>query len=150
MMLTHMQIHFVKDIINHRLLFGEPIETIKLDRFRRLAVFKPQSIFGYIRWRANNFGTVDWRLYVVKTGHEGLMTQVRGISPAVKLLVSVSGRDPMKRALSVMDDIKAQSINGLIGVPESYWQAVHTSLLLRKPLHELPRHYRIEAVSHAR
>ncbi|WP_026941033.1 DUF2840 domain-containing protein [Hellea balneolensis] len=149
-MITHVQIHFVKDIINHRLLFGDPVEIIKLDRFRRLAVFKPQSIFGYIRWRANNFGTIDWKLYVVKSGTEGLMTQVRGISPAVKLLVSVSGRDPMKRGLAVMDDIKAQSKNGLIGVPESYWQAVHTSLLLRKPVHELPRHYRKEALSHAR
>lgn len=149
-MLTHVQIHFVKDIVNHRLLFGEPIETIKLDRFRRLAVFEPQSIFGYIRWRANNFGTIDWKLYVAKTGGDGLMTQVRGISPAVKLLVSVSGRDPMKRALPVLDDIKAKSNTGLIGVPESYWQAVHTSLLLRSSLHELPRHYRKEAMSHAR
>lgn len=149
-MLTHVQIHFVKDVINHRLLFGEPQAIIKLDRFRQLAVFKPHSIFGYIRWRANKFGTVEWKLYVIKSGNDGLMTQVRGVSPAVKLLVSVSGRGPMKRALPVLDAIKSKSKNGLIGVPESYWQAVHTSLMLRSSLHELPRHYKKKAVSHAR
>lgn len=149
-MITHVQIHFVKDIINHRLLFGEPVEVIKLDRFRRLAVFEPQSIFGYIRWRANNFGTIDWKLYIAKTGDEGLMTQLAGVSPAVKLLVSVSGLDRMKRALPVLDAIKAQTKNGLMGVPESYWQAVQTSLMLRSSLHELPRHYRKEAISDAR
>lgn len=147
-MLTQVQIHFVKNIINHRLLFGEPDEIIKMDRFRRLAVFSPNQIFGYIRWRANQYGTVDWRLYVLKSGASGLMTQVSGVAPAVEILVSVSGRERMKRALPVMDRIIADAENGLLGVPESYWRLVQSSLMRNSPLRKLPHHYRKNELSH--
>ena len=142
-MLTHVQIHFVKDIINHRLLFGEPYELITLDRFRRLAVFTPNEIFGYIRWRANQYGTVEWRLFVVKSGVAGHMTQIQGISPAVKILISVSGRNGMKRALSTLDVLKENTKNGLQGVPESYWKVVQSALIRNSTLRLLPRHYRV-------
>lgn len=141
-MLTQVQIHFVKNIINHRLLFGEPDEIIKLDRYRRLAVFNPNQIFGYIRWRANQYGTVEWKLYVLKSGGAGQMTQVSGISPAIKILVSISGRERMKRALLLMDRIKANAKDGLLGVPESYWKVVESCLMRNRPLRELPQHYR--------
>ena len=147
-MLTQVQIHFVKDIINHRLLFGQPNEMIKLDRFRRLVVFKPDQIFGYIRWRANQYGTVEWKLYVLKTGEAGQMTQVSGISPAVKILVSVSGRERMKRALPIMDRIKANAKDGLLGVPESYWKVVESCLMRNRPLRDLPQHYRKDELCH--
>ena len=142
-MLTHVQIHFVKDIINHRLLFGEPYEVITLDRYRRLAVFKPNEIFGYIRWRANQYGTTEWRLFIIKSGVAGYMTQVKGISPAVKILISVSGRERMKRALSALDVLKANTKNGLQGIPESYWKIVQSSLVHNSELRLLPRHYRV-------
>ncbi len=147
-MFTHTQIHFVKGVVNHRLLFGEPIEKVKLDRFRRLAVFKPDQIFGYIRWRANQYGTVDWRLYVVKSGVDCQMTVIQGISPAAKILVTISGRDRMKRALRVMDSIKANTKDGFFGVPESYWQVVQNSIIRNTPLRKLPRHYRKNEFNH--
>ena len=147
--LTHVQIHFVKGLINHRLLFGDPNEVIKLDRFRRLAVFGPHQILGYIRWKASQYGTVDWRLFVVKTGDEGRMTIVPGMSPAVKILISVSGRERMKRALPVMDGINASALNGFQSVPESYWQAVQSGLMSNSPIRELPRHYRKNELAHA-
>ena len=149
-MLTHVQIHFVKDIINHRLLFGAPYELIKLDKYRRLAVFKPNEIFGYIRWRANQYGTVEWRLFVVKSGVAGYMTQVHGISPAVKVLISVSGRERMKRALSALGVLKANTKNGLQGVPESYWTVINSAFDRNSNLRLLPRHYRVNEPCYVR
>ncbi len=146
---THVQIHYVKDIINHRLFFGEPDEWVRLDRFRRLAVFSEHQIFGYIRWRANTYGTIDWRLYVLKSGRGGQMSAVPGVAPAAKILAFVNGRERMKRALPVLDRIKAGSSTGFQGVPESYWRAVQSHLVLNIPLRQLPRHYRKNELSHA-
>ncbi len=76
------------------------------------------------------------------------MTQVSGISPAVKILVSISGRDRMKRALPIMDRIKANAKDGFLGVPESYWKVVQSCVMHNKPLRELPRHYRKDELCH--
>lgn len=138
-LLTHVQIHFVKDIINHRLLFGEPSEFIKLDKFRRLAIFEAGRIFGYIRWRANEYGTQDWRFFIVKTGSVNLLTHVPGISPAVTHLVSVSGSKEVKRSLSLIDKLKDDSAGNLESIPESYWLQFQNCLTLRLPMRSLPR-----------
>ena len=138
-MLTHVQIHFVRDIINHRLLFGEPREFIKLDEFRRLAVFEAGRIFGYVRWRANEYGTQDWRLFIVKTGSVNLLTPVPGISPAVKLLVSASGSKEVKRSLKLLDKLKSDTAGNLESIPESYWHQFQNCLTLRLPMRNLPR-----------
>lgn len=133
------QCHFVKDVINHRLRFGQPDRVIKLDPYRRLALFRPGATLSYIRWRANQYGTQDWRLYVVIVGGAGNMTRVPGITPAVNVLVSVQGIGAVKRALSLLDRLETKASGGFERVPESYWRQFQTGLLLKLPMRELPR-----------
>ena len=68
---TLVQLHFVKGLINHRLRFGVAKTVTKLDKYRSIAVFQQGAVFGYIRWRANEFGTQDWRVYVLKAQPDG-------------------------------------------------------------------------------
>jgi len=140
--MVQVQCHFVRDRINHRLRFGTPFEFIKLDAQRKIALFKPGSIFGYIRWKANQYGTVDWRLYVLKVARQGQLSCVPGVTPAVNVLVSVSGKEAMNRALPVIDHLENTAISGLENVPESYWLTVSNALLLRQSPRELPRNHR--------
>lgn len=147
--ITQVQIHFVKGLINHRLRFGQPTKVIKLDRYRRLATFPMHEIFGYIRWRANEYGTQDWRVYILKTQPNGLVSQVPGILPAVKILVSAEGAASVKRALKAIDQCEEQAKDGLCSIPESYWARLNTSLMLKKPTRDLPFIYRETGVSHA-
>lgn len=138
---TQVQLHYVKDIFNHRLRFGTPDETIKLDKYRRLALFKPAMTFGYIRWRGNKYGTQDWRVYVLQTGAQGTMTRVPGISPAAKVLLAIHGIERVKRCLQIIDGLETSAKDGLESVPLSYWPRVHTSLLNRSALRAMPQHY---------
>lgn len=139
--LTQVQIHYVKDIFNHRLRFGTPVETIKLDKYRRLALFKPAMTFGYIRWRGNKYGTQDWRVYVLQTGTQGKMTRVPGIEPAAKVLLAIHGKARVKRGLEIIDGLERSAKDGLESVPISYWPRVQTSILNRTALRAMPRHY---------
>lgn len=139
---VQVQCNFYKDRINHRIRFGKPDKIVVIDRHRKLALFKPNSILGYIRWKANKYGTIDWRLYVVKTSEDGVLSSVPGIEPAVEVLVSVVGTVAMKRALTVVDTIEKEALNGIETVPASYWMMVSNALYLRQKPRRLPRNHR--------
>jgi len=147
---TLVQLHFVRGLINHRLRFGTPSQTRRLDKYRSLAVFPIGSVFGYIRWSANEFGTKDWRLYVLQTQTDGPLSNVVGVTPAVKTLLYMQGTAAVKRGLCVLDKVERSASNGLGGVPVSYWRCLNNALLLRKAPPRLPRNCRISEVLDAR
>ena len=140
--LTQVQLHFVRNRINHRIRFGQPHEIIKLDKYRKVALFEPEKTFGYIRWRSNEHGTIDWRLYVLKTTSKGHLSCIPGIAPAVKMLLSVTGKAAMKCALPIIDSLEKEALNGIENIPESYWITLSNSLLLKQNPRQLPRNHR--------
>jgi len=150
MSMSFVQLHFVRGRINHRLRFGVPAQIKTLDKYRSIAIFKPDSIFGYIRWRANEYGTQDWRVYVAKAQEDGFLSKAHGINPAVNILVSAQGKPVVKRCLKALDDLESQANGGLETVPESYWGVFNNALLLRKTPRGLPRNYQNNGAIHAR
>ena len=145
---THVQVHFVKGLINHRIRFGQPIQKTKLDKYRSLVSFPEGVIFGYIRWSANEYGTQDWRIYVLQTNSSGLLSKLPGITPAVKILLASKGSVAVKRTLKAIDKIEKESSVGLEAVPESYWRQVSNALLLKMPIRELPLSCRLQGAQH--
>ena len=144
------QLHFVKGRINHRLRFGQPEGVIKLDKYRSLALMAEDTVFGYIRWRANEYGTQDWRVYVLKAQSYGYICQTPGIRPAAKTLVSIHGKLAVKRCLNALDRVEEQASGLLERVPESYWPSFNNALLLRKAPRDLPRNIQRQAAIYAR
>jgi len=147
---TLVQLHFVRGMINHRLRFGQPEANIKLDEYRTLALFPDGSIFGYVRWRANEYGTIAWRVYVLKAQAGGYLSHVVGITPAVKILVSAQGRPAVKRCFTALDKVEKDAGGALDLVPESYWTVFNNALSLRKSPRQLPRNIIDSGASYAR
>ena len=129
---TLIQCHFVRDKLNHRVRFGHPEKVITLDKYRKLACFKAGATLGYIRWRANEYGTQDWRFFVLKTQSTGLLTRVPGVTPAVKVLAAFSGTQAVKRALAALDDVEKSVSQPIETLPESYWIAFQNGLSTRR------------------
>ena len=138
--LTVIQCHFVRGLLNHRLRFGTPDKTVKLDRYRKLACFKPGETLGYIRWRANEYGTQDWRFFILKTQNSGLLTRVPGVAPAVKVLADFNGTQAVKRALSAFDDVEETSSAPIETLPDTYWICFQNDLSKRQSLNGLLPH----------
>jgi len=137
---TVIQCHFVRGLINHRLRFGTPERIIKLDKYRKLACFNPGETLGYIRWRANEYGTQDWRFFILKTQASGLLTRVPGVSPAVKVLTSFNGTLAVKRALCAFDDVEDTLSAPIETLPDGYWISSQNGLLTRQSLNGLLPH----------
>ncbi|CAM3661472.1 DUF2840 domain-containing protein [Litorimonas haliclonae] len=138
--LTVIQCHFVRGLLNHRLRFGTPDKTVKLDKYRKLACFKPGATLGYIRWRANEYGTQDWRFFILKTQNKGLLTRVPGVSPAVKVLAAFNGTPSVKRALSAFDDVEDTLSAPIETLPDAYWISFQNDLSTRESLNGLLLH----------
>jgi len=130
--LTVIQCHFVRGLLNHRIRFGEPHKIISLDKYRKLACFKPGSKLGYIRWHANEYGTQDWRLFVLKTQNTGLLTRVPGVTPAVKVLAAFNGTQAVKRALVALDEAEKTTLKPIETWPEGYWISFQNDISARK------------------
>lgn len=147
--LTQIQVHYVHGRINHYVSFGQASHTVKLDEYRSLQLFEPGQIVGYIRWYSNQYGTQDWRLFILETGQAGYLSQVPGVTPAASVLCAVQGQARMKKALLELDNIRAESSHELSEIPASFWRQFDTGLRLGAPLRALSRSYRKGEICHA-
>ena len=146
--LTAVLCHYGKDRFNHRLRFGVPQALVKLDSYRRLAVFEPGKTFGYIRWRADEYGTQDWRFYILMSQSDGLLPSIPGVRPGAQILFSTYGKSRVQRSLAHIDHIETLTKDGLESLPASYWVLIQAALIKDAPLRNMPCNYRAEEYSH--
>lgn len=120
-------IAYRKNRINHRLLFGEPSFIVRRGWRRSLACFCPNRIFGYERWRGDQYGTQDWRLYICLTVGEGAVTSAPGILPGADLLLAARGKTRVKQAFSTFGALNHE-FGKLENVPPAHWRRIHNAL----------------------
>lgn len=131
--LTQVQIAFYPDYLNYWLRFGEPDDEFDLDRRRALAMFKPGRVFGYIRWRANEFGTQEWQFIVARTAAPSrFLSCIGGVSPGGEVLLFTAGDTRVKRALLAVDALEAAGFDPA-DVSTAYYRHVHNRVASGKP-----------------
>ena len=64
--LTHVELLWLEKRIENWIRFGHAAEEQILDRRRRILSFAPGSIFAFVRWMSNDYGTVVSRLDVIR------------------------------------------------------------------------------------
>jgi len=126
--LTRVTVVFLADRVNDRVRFGTPTAERIIDRRARIELYAPGSVFGYVHWRANRYGTQLWRLWVLQAAKPGERAEtVPGIAPAAHIWLSAAGMARVTRALALIDAIEAQGLDAAT-LPESYWRTVHNRL----------------------
>lgn len=133
--LTVVQIVYRRKRVNHRIRFGAPAAEARLDWRRKLVAFAPGSVFGYIRWRANRFGTQDWRLFVLRTVSDGTLAAIPGVMPGADILLATRGVARTKRALITLDALENDTAS-LASVSPTYWRQLHNRLAVSMDAHE--------------
>lgn len=121
-------LHHRKKRINHRLLFGEPSNIVRLDWQRSLAVFQQDQVLGYIRWLGNKYGTQTWTIYVLQTSKTGTMTGVPGVHPGAEILLEASGKVAVKAVFQVIEDHERAGVTAA-DFSRCYWRHVHAMVL---------------------
>ena len=134
--LTRVSLAYIEPRFKLYLRFGEPARTLRLDRWRRCAVFLPRAMFCRVRWEANDYGTIRWQLMVMQAATPlDDMQRIPGVRPGARLLLHAEGENAVRAVLERIDGIDAQGI-AAIDVSPAYWRTLGNRLAARLALPE--------------
>ena len=90
--LTEVELTWIEKRIENWIRFGREVGEQILDRRRRVLRFAPGSVFGFVRWAANDYGTIASHLDVLRTVRAGEPQQtVPFVRPGGDILLKVEG-----------------------------------------------------------
>jgi len=132
--LTRVSLAFVAQRINLYLRFGHPVRELRLDHWRRSAVFLPAAMFCRVRWESNDYGTTRWQLMVLQACTPlDAVQRIAGIQPGARLLLCAEGERQVQSVLPQIDAIEALDIDP-VSVSPAYWRTLGNRLSARLPL----------------
>jgi hypothetical protein len=135
--LTTVELLWLEKRIENRLRFGRPVSEKVLDQNRRVLSFSPGSVFAFVRWTSNDFGTVLSRIDILRSVTPGQpYSTVPWITPGCESLLRLSGWPKVERVLQMIDVIEALGIDPADAATD-YWHHVHNRL----SVNETPRPY---------
>ena len=138
--LTHVELIWIEKRIEQWIRFGHHVAEQVLDRRRRILSFAPGSVFGYVRWAANDFGTVVSRIDILRAATPGeAFSTVPYVRPGGELYLRQSGWPKVERVLQAIDAVEQLDIDPAGACPD-HWRHVHNRLAAG----EAPRHYSLE------
>ena len=126
--LTHVELTWVEKRIENWIRFGHEAHEQVLDRRRRVLSYRPGSLFAFVRWAANDFGTIISRIDIVRAVARGEAYQTLPfVRPGGDILLKVEGWPKVERVLQAIDAIERLGIE-----PETvsldHWRHVHNRL----------------------
>ncbi|NJO35478.1 MAG: DUF2840 domain-containing protein [Rhodospirillales bacterium] len=123
--LTHAQLTWVEKKIEHWIRFGKVAQEQILDRRRRVVSFVPGTVFAFVRWASNDYGTILSRIDIVRAVDNGQACQTLPfVRPGGDILLKVESWPKVEQVLQIIDAIEGLSINPS-DVDPDHWRHVH-------------------------
>jgi len=137
---TDVELVWFRGEIERWIRFGRIADERFLDRRRRVVRFAPGSVFAFVRWQANDHGTVLSRLDILRAAPPGTpIATVPGVNPGGEILLRAAGWEKVERVLQAIDAVESLAIDPADASPE-HWRHVHNRLCVG----ERPRRYTLE------
>jgi Protein of unknown function (DUF2840) len=107
-----------------------------LDGRRRVSL-APGSIFAFVRWASNQYGTVVSRIHILRAVAPGeRYSTVPFVQPGGEILLALTGWPKVEKVFHAIEVVEALGINPADPAPE-HWHHVHNRL----SVNETPRPY---------
>lgn len=108
--------------------FGHPVDEQIVDRQRRIFFFAPGSIFAFVRWTGNEFGTQLSRIDVLRALRPlEAHTSIGCVRPGGELLLRISGWPKVERVLQFIDAIEQAGFDPA-DICSDHWRHIHNRL----------------------
>lgn len=135
--LTYVDLTWIEQSIEHWIRFGHEVGETLTDRRRRTLSFAPNTVFAFVRWASNRYGTIMSRIDIVRTipPCEPYQT-LPCVRPGGDILLTVEGWPKVEQVLHLIDAIEALRLDPVHAAPD-YWRHVHN----RMAAAQSPRHY---------
>lgn len=126
--LTWVELVWLEKRIERWIRFGRSADERILDRRRRLVGFDPGSLFAFVRWAANERGTVVSRIDILAAATPGFgCSTVPGVTPGGEQLLRQSGWPKVAQVLRCIDAVEAVGIDLTTAAPD-HWRHVHNRI----------------------
>lgn len=138
--LTHVELTWIEKRIEHWIRFGRVAKDQIIDRRRRIVSFRPGAIFAFVRWAANDYGTIMSRIDVVRavTADERYTT-LPFVRPGGEILLSIQGWPKVSKVLAAIDTTDAAGVDPCDAAAD-HWRHVHNRITAGQE----PRPYTLE------
>lgn len=114
--------------IEHWIRFGHKSHEQILDRHRSVVGFAPNSVFAFVRWAANDYGTIVSRIDIVRAIGRGEPFQTLPfVRPGGEILLKAESWPTVERVLQHIDAIESLGIDPA-DVDPDHWRHVHHCL----------------------
>ena len=126
--LTHVELIWIEKRIEQWIRFGRDVKEQILDRRRRILSFAPGSVFAYVRWAANDFGTVVSRIDILRAVAPGAaFSTVPFVRPGGEIYLRQSSWPKVERVLQAIDAVEQIGVDPADACPD-HWRHIHNRL----------------------
>jgi hypothetical protein len=126
--LTVVELTWLEKRVEHWIRFGRDVGETIIDRRRRVLSFAPNTIFAFVRWASNDYGTVVSRIDIVCAIAPGEAYQTLPfVRPGGEILLRISGWPKVERVFAAIDAVEAIGIDPADAAPD-HWRHVHNRL----------------------
>ncbi len=126
--LTEVELYWHRGRVERWIRFGSFTHERIIDRRRRVVGFSPGSVFAYVRWAANEHGTIASRIDILRAALPGApISTVPGVAPGGEILLRLAGWPKVERVLQAIDIIEALGIDPKDAAPD-HWNHVHNRI----------------------
>lgn len=131
--LTHVELTWVKKRMENWIRFGRTIEEHVIDRQHRVVSFAADSVFAFVRWASNDYGTIISRVDILRAVQPGeRYSTVPFVRPGGESLLRIAGWPKVEKVLQVIDGVESLGIDPADAAPE-HWRHVHSRLFAGEP-----------------
>ena len=124
--LTHVELTWIEKRIEYWIRFGREAGERILDRSRRVVSFRPCAVFAFVRWAANDFGTVISRIDIVRAVEPGAAYQTLPfVRPGGEILLKIEGWPKVEKVLQHIDAVEAAGVDPCDAAPEHWRHVAH-------------------------
>lgn len=138
--MTRVELTWIEKRIEHWIRFGRIAKDEIVDRRRRIVRFRPGAVFAFVRWAANDYGTVSSRIDIVRpVSPDEPFTTLPFVRPGGDILLKIEGWPKVSQVLAAIDATEAAGVDPCDAAPD-HWRHVHNRIAAGQP----PRLYTIE------
>ena len=126
--LTRVELTWIEKQIENWIRFGRVVEDKILDRRRRVVGFAPNSLFAFVRWASNDYGTISSHIDIVRALTPGeAYTTLPFVRPGGDILLHIHGWPKVERVLQAIDAVEGLGIDPADAALD-HWRHVHNRL----------------------
>lgn len=131
---TDVELIWIEKRLEHWLRFGRIAGERIVTRKTRVLSFRPNAILAFVRWSANDFGTVHSRIDILRAVSPGEpYTTVPFVRPGGDILLSLRSWPEVQAVLDAIDAIEAVGVDPCDAAPD-HWRHVHNRLSAGEPV----------------